>query len=845
MKAQTEDTPPKGDANHHAVAISLIFFTLIGIVACSGYVLADWWTCLPDDVNRTYVGRQSCIQCHAAQGRSFAGSHHDLAMDKATPETVLGDFSDVELSHFGIKSRMYRKQDRYMVRTEGPDGKLADFEVKYVLGVEPLQQYMVEFDRPNEMPGNEIARLQVLRISWDTEKKRWFYLSPPDVDESVDPLSPEDDLHWTGITQCWNTTCADCHSTDLKKNFDPGAKTYHTTFSEIDVSCEACHGPGSVHVELANSKSLFWDRKHGYGLAKLKDENTKIEIESCAPCHSHRQVIQSEYAAGEPYHDFYRNALLHGHLYHADGQIHEEVYVYGSFTQSKMYEKGIRCTDCHDPHTTKLKHEGNKLCTSCHQHPPAKYDSPAHHHHKPGSKGALCVECHMPTKTYMAVDSRRDHSLRIPRPDLSVELGTPNACSRCHLSEDQIKVESTAKLKQYSDWLDAADDDAIQQAIDQLDKRMADKAVQWYGDMFKSREHFAKAFELARQGDPAAQPMLHKIAKDRKAAPIVKATALFHLGSSDSQESLNIAIASLRDIDPQVRASALARIDTEISIQRDRFAMGAASHLEKSFKPLVDPLLSRLTDESRLVRTEAARVIAGIPANAFIALTTESQRDVFSDAIDEFKAGLMYNNDRATSYSVIGSLNELVGDTDKAVHAYRMAIKVEPGVAGPRRNLAAILDHRRQETEQQLRQLAINRAMEKSDRDAEIDALIKKATKYQFEMAKLRREELALLGRDARLAPQVAAIQYQYGLFLHLHGEKDKAEQQLVKAQQLEPNMPQYAYVLAIFYKDQARWKKALDYAEKAKSIVPRDPSYNRLVQEIKVELSKPPGPQP
>ena len=267
-----------------------------------GLVFADYWSAEPLSVKADYVGRDACITCHQDQSEKFMGSHHDLAMDVATDQSVLGDFNDVTFEHDGLQNRLYRDGEKFMVYTEGETGEMQDFEVKYVFGVTPLQQYMVEFDRAATLKPNEVARLQVLRISWDTEEKRWFYLRPPDVPEK---LEADDPLHWTGIAQRWQTMCADCHSTNLKRNFDVATNTYHTTFSEIDVSCEACHGPGSLHVELANSRSMFWDRNHGYGLAKLKGDDPKPQLESCAPCHSRRGVLDPNFRPGDSYHDFY------------------------------------------------------------------------------------------------------------------------------------------------------------------------------------------------------------------------------------------------------------------------------------------------------------------------------------------------------------------------------------------------------------------------------------------------------------------------------------------------------------------------------------------------------------
>ncbi len=233
---------------------------------------------------------------------------------------------------------------------KGPTAKLHDYQVKYVFGVTPLQQYMVEFDRDAANGENNLPRVQVLRISWDTLKKKWFHLDPPDV---TDRLAPTDDLHWTGVAQRWNNMCADCHSTNLQKGFDLKSLNYHTTFSEIDVSCEACHGPASKHIELARQYFPGWNRQRGYGLANLK-RTAEDQIQACAPCHSRRNLIASGYHSGEKFYDYFTDQLLTSGIYYPDGQVLDEDYIHGSFIQSKMYHKGIRCTDCHDPHTARL-----------------------------------------------------------------------------------------------------------------------------------------------------------------------------------------------------------------------------------------------------------------------------------------------------------------------------------------------------------------------------------------------------------------------------------------------------------------------------------------------------------
>ncbi|MDH3871769.1 MAG: multiheme c-type cytochrome, partial [Gammaproteobacteria bacterium] len=257
-----------------------------------------------------YAGRVVCASCHAEQASLWSGSHHDLAMQPATGKTVLGSFANTSLMNFGVTSTFFKEDDKFMVRTEGPDGKLQDYVIKYVFGVEPLQQYLIEF------PG---GRLQALSLAWDSRAKeqggqRWFHLYP---DEKI---AHDDELHWTKPSQNWNSMCAECHSTHLEKNYDPVNRTFDTRWSKIDVSCEACHGPGSEHViwaeqkpgweKLAANKGLSislderkdvqWkmDPKTG-NAARNKARTTDKEIEMCARCHARRSPISGQYAHGE------------------------------------------------------------------------------------------------------------------------------------------------------------------------------------------------------------------------------------------------------------------------------------------------------------------------------------------------------------------------------------------------------------------------------------------------------------------------------------------------------------------------------------------------------------------
>ena len=473
--------------------------------------LTAWlaWRRRAPDVSRTtaqasFVGAAACASCHRREHDAWKGSQHALAMQPATERSVLGDFRNATFTDGAVTSRFSRKGDGYWVRTDGPDGRLADFRVKYTFGVDPLQQYLIEMSD---------GRVQALSIAWDARPRerggqRWFHLYPG---QGIEHTS---ELHWSGLQQNWNFMCADCHSTNVRKGYDAASNRFATTWSEIDVSCEACHGPASRHVAWARKPrwlaALLW-RDHGLG-APLTERRgvtwsidtatgtarrsipagTRTEVETCAPCHSRRTQVAPGYTAGTPLYDHYVPSLVMPGLYHADGQQRDEVYTYGSFAQSRMYHAGVTCADCHDPHTQRLRAEGNALCARCHA--AARFDTPTHTFHAAGSESGRCVACHMPTTTYMQVDARRDHSLRVPRPDLSVSLGVPNPCTECHTGH------------------------SAQWAADALRARLGRDA--------RGFQRFAEAFHAHEHGAAGADSALQVVFADSTQPAIVRATAL-------------------------------------------------------------------------------------------------------------------------------------------------------------------------------------------------------------------------------------------------------------------------------------------------------------------------------
>ena len=587
-----------------------------------------------EDAGATFVGREVCRPCHEAAFTSWQGSDHDLAMDMATAETVRGDFDNVVFTSKGVTSSFFMRDGKFFVNTEGPDGELADFEITHTFGHEPLQQYLVPF------PG---GRLQCLSIAWDADLEEWFDLNPDTV------IPPDDWLHWTRAAQNWNGMCAECHSTNLLKNFDAASNTYDTTWSEIDVSCEACHGPGSEHVAWADIQPMARPDLPDYGLVvRTGDITSQEQVDLCAPCHSRRSELGDWDHSTTALLDSHLPSVLDEGLYHADGQILDEVYVWGSFTQSKMYANDVRCTDCHDAHSMKLLFEGNDLCLQCHR--ADAYDTSEHHFHKKihegePSDGALCIKCHMPEQPYMVIDERADHSLRVPRPDLSQTLGTPNACSQggCH------------------------DDRPLSWSVDAFTK--------WYGQAKKP--HYGPTLAAGREGRPEALDDLVRLAGDELYPAIVRATALSLLGRYPGEES--------------TRAFAVALADPEALLRHTAVNSFVASSPEELVE-LVAPLLF---DPMRAVRLQAAVQLADAPDQ----LLKPYQREALADTLAEYRKAMEHSLDFAFAGHNLGNLAARLGDAAEAERYYRAAVSIDDLFYPAKANLAVLLNARGQNDE--------------------------------------------------------------------------------------------------------------------------------------------------
>ena len=733
-------------------------------------------SCLISTTAIAFTGSEACKSCHEQAFDQWQGSHHDLAMQLPGPDTILGDFNDASFSYNGITSRFFRRGDKYIINTDGEDGKLQDFEVAYVFGVYPLQQYLLPLSR---------GRLQALSIAWDARPEaqggqRWYHLYPDEIIDFKDPL------HWTGPYQNWNTRCAECHSTDLQKNYRAESRSFDTHYAEIDVGCEACHGPGEEHLELANTGKLESSVNGGFPTAlaqrgewlfppeasiarRQTPLQSRAQIDSCGRCHSRRGTL-GDYHYGADLLDTHRLSLPQAPLYYADGQILDEVYVYGSFVQSKMHLAGVVCSNCHEPHSLQLRAPGNAVCAQCHA--PGKYDNEKHHHHKSGSSGADCANCHMPETTYMVVDPRRDHSIRIPRPDLSVVVGTPNACNQCHQDKD-------------ASW-------ALQ-------------AVRGWGINYRDTgRHPARAFLAMDQGDTRAIPSLVQIATSNSSAPIWRATAMEALGQTGGRDALQTATTLLYDDDPLLRVSTIRSLDFLPLNQRFQLLM-----------PLVD-------DEITSVRMAVASSLAGVPLDQINAEQAKQLRALFA----EYTGILQQHADMPGIQLQLGIFYLDRGEARAAEAAYREALYLNPQLIVAYLNLADLL--RGQNGDKDARELLLQALQVAPDNGPTLHALgLLETRSDKPEMA------LEYLRRAAQLETTGTRHRFVYAIALHDLGQPSQAITQLQALLRTAPQNQQVLLALANYLAESGQRDKALGYARTLTQIAPGNRDYQQLYQDL------------
>jgi tetratricopeptide (TPR) repeat protein len=491
-------------------------------------------------------------------------------------------------------------------------GRDADIALAYALGHRNVEQYVGPL-----VPG----RMQALPLSYDVQRGEWFDLF------AGESRTPADWGHWTNRGMTANVQCLFCHTTGFEKGYQEASDTYDSRWSEIGVGCEACHGPGLPHVEARRAGAADpWANR-----------DPDLLLAACGSCHS-RRIERAAWTPGEPFLDGFEPELFDSEAYYPDGQVREELYELVSFQSSRMFAEGVRCWNCHDGHGNGTIKPGNQQCRTCHE---SRYDDEAHTHHPAGSAGATCAGCHMPVTVYMQRDPRHDHSFGRPDPELTIALGVPNACNRCHADRD-------------AGWA-------------------AEHVRAWYPDetVREPRRVVARAIAAGRRGDAASVPDLLDLLGGAGDA-VRRASAARLLAGFPTSAGVTAGLrAAMRDPEPLIRTGAAWAIAQRPTLAPDTRAV----------------LVAALDDPVRTVRLHAAVGLRSVPADTLPPAAVQA----LARAEAEWRTSQELGADTPEAHYNLAIVLASTGQAAEAEREYRAALRLWPRSIQARHNLAMLL----------------------------------------------------------------------------------------------------------------------------------------------------------
>jgi predicted CXXCH cytochrome family protein len=690
------------------------------------------------EVFSAYAGSSSCRACHAQAYESWSASHHGLAERPTKPELDRPAFDPPRSFQHGSQSSEVRAAgDAFEIISADLTTQKNPHRAERVIGVDPLRQFLVAAAG---------GRLQAMEAAYDPRKNDWFNVY------GNEDRQPGEWGHWTGRGMTWNAMCAACHNTRLRKNYDEPSDSYHTTMAEMSVSCEACHGPMKPHVQW--EQQYAGTGKKDPGIRKLSRDQM---LDTCGSCHARRGELTRDFAPGDSFFDHYMLNIVDGSdVFYANGLVRDEDYEFSAFLGSKMHAAGVRCVDCHDPHSGKTLATGNALCMRCHAgtFPKAPLIDPiAHSFHKADSAGSQCINCHMPQTTYMQRHGRHDHGFTVPDPLLTKTLAIPNACNLCHTDKD-------------ADWALSA-------------------ATQWYGaKLARPARARAETIAAARRGDDATRTPLLSLLKDAVQPPYWKAVAAGLLERWAADPAVNESLRQqLSANEPLLRATAVR----------------ALSPLAQGSLTMQDSLRRMLIDPVREVRIAAAHA-------------TMSTLDPQSANGREFQQFLDLQADQPTGQ--LQQAQYLIGrnEGDRAIVHLRKAVEWDARSPAIRREVAiaySTLGHPREAAAQ------FEEACRLDPNHADDHYLLGLAYSELDQPEKT----LSALERAVQLDPRHARAWYNLGLVRRNLGQTNEALDALRRAESADPTDPDYPYARATLLAQLGKIDEARGAAERSLAI--------------------------
>jgi tetratricopeptide (TPR) repeat protein len=723
---------------------------------------------LPDTapaLGAIYTGSSGCRDCHAKFYELWETSHHGRAMQPVAAVLARGELPPHEapLTVGPHTYRMLIEGNAARMTEDGPEGSKS-YPVLYTLGGKNIFYFLTLLDG---------GRLQVMPLAYDVVIKRWIDTTGSMV-RHAEGLNDEA-LHWKERPLTFNTSCFDCHVSQLSRGYDPVSNSYHTTWNEPGINCEVCHGPGSEHArifrEAQDKKQPPPKELHLIRMANLTPQQRN---DTCAPCHAKMRPLTPGFIPGQRFFDHYDLVTYEHSDYHPDGRDLGENYTMTSWMVNVCNRDGkFDCIHCHTS-SGRYRFAGetsNHACLPCHKE--RVENAPAHTHHPVGGRGNLCVSCHMPM-TVFAQMRRSDHSFRPPAPAATIAYGAPNACNLCHSN-------------QTPQWADA-------------------KVRAW-----RTRDYQAPILEIGR------------LVLAARSNDWTKLDAMFeYLGRSNREEVVSASLLRLmvNSPDPRVWPAARERMTSDAS----PLVRGAAAELlayNRGDRANRDALLAGCRDDYRLVRVRSAIALSGAPLDG----AAPEVRAAFDAALGEYRASLDCRPDEWSSHYNIGNLYLDTGEPARAIAPFETAARLAPEQLMPWVNGA--MAHARTGN-MGASETWLRSALQRDPTNA--------VANFNLGLAVAERGDLAgaetLLRQAVQSDPRMAEAAFNLGVLV---GQRDPAgaAQWTARAVALRPRDGRYAYTHAFFLRQAGRTAEARGVLEEQMKSAPVNPESAVLLGEL------------
>lgn len=715
-----------------------------------------------------YTGSLSCRECHPKFYELWSTSFHGLAMQPYTSEVaqkLRPHTNDLVAGKYRFRADIARG----VVIERGPEGE-KEYKIAQTTGGKNVFYFLTQLER---------GHLQTLPAAYDVRRQEWFDTTASAV-RHFDDGRRDEALYWKERPLTFNSSCYNCHVSQLEKNYDLGTDSYRTIWAEPGINCETCHGPGEQHVELFRNWPTNKPPPADLKLIVTKRLSIAQRNDMCGPCHAKMSPVTPSFSPGEKYFDHFDLVCLENPDFYPDGRDLGENYTFTQWLMNPCAKSGkLDCVHCHTSSGRYRFHEpakANDACMPCHEG--KVKNAPAHTHHPAGARGNLCISCHMPM-TEFARMRRSDHSLRPPAPAATERFGSPNACNICHTNKTPA-------------WADQ-------------------KVRKWRSrDYQKPLIETASLVQAARKGDWSRLQDIISYMLSPGRDEVVTASLVRLLAACENEAKWPAIRKLMDDPSPLVQSSAADQMSHRLDQENIRLLAKAAS------------------DDFRLVRVRAASALAAVPEEQF----PEAARTNVRAAIAELVTSMNSRPDDMSSHYNLGNFYMSRGEMQKAIDAFDVAIKLRPDALPPRANAAIAYNALGQNDKAEA---SLCRALAIEPTNAAVHLNFGMLLGEMQKVPQAEQEFRAALKSD----PKLAAAAYNLALIV----SKDHPEEAMTlitRAATLRPDEPRYTYTLALFQSRAGNAPAAIATLEKALERSPAHPQTYALLAHIYEEQKQP-----